>query len=282
MASEYTIDREDAVSVANVIREKAEIEGKLVWPDGWKTAIQGISGGGLNFEVVGGTVRPEKPKENTIWVETDTGITGWIFSGSEPTNMADGSVWFGIAGSSPVSFNALRENEIRIKAASAHQYVSGAFIPVLAKIYQGGVWIPWVLWLYEIGNLFGDLTGGWKCVLSGGTGVRFISGNIEFYIVSSGGRDAAVFTKNRIALKGYTKLCASVTASNHAERFGKFNLGISSTNTEYYPNYVAKSTVTSAGHYQLELDISGIVDDSYYVALSADVSTGYVYKVWAE
>ena len=42
-------------------------------------------GGGapLNFKVVGGT-KPSNPKENTIWVNTDTAITGWHFGAEEP------------------------------------------------------------------------------------------------------------------------------------------------------------------------------------------------------
>lgn len=37
----------------------------------------------LTFEVVGGT-KPSNPKENTIWVDTDTEITGWHFGAEEP------------------------------------------------------------------------------------------------------------------------------------------------------------------------------------------------------
>ena len=39
---------------------------------------------GLNFEIVGGTAEPSNPEENTIWVNTDTNITGWEFSANEP------------------------------------------------------------------------------------------------------------------------------------------------------------------------------------------------------
>lgn len=42
------------------------------------------SGAGLNFKVVGGTTQPSNPSENTIWVNTDKEITGWIFSAKNP------------------------------------------------------------------------------------------------------------------------------------------------------------------------------------------------------
>ena len=41
-------------------------------------------GAGLNFKVVGGTVAPANPKENTIWVNTPNRIAGWIFSNTDP------------------------------------------------------------------------------------------------------------------------------------------------------------------------------------------------------
>ena len=42
------------------------------------------SGAGLNFKVVGGTTQPSNPSENTIWVNTDKEIAGWIFSAKNP------------------------------------------------------------------------------------------------------------------------------------------------------------------------------------------------------
>lgn len=38
----------------------------------------------LNFKVVGGTSAPSNPRENTIWLNTDTEITSWDFSATQP------------------------------------------------------------------------------------------------------------------------------------------------------------------------------------------------------
>lgn len=38
----------------------------------------------LNFEVVGGTAAPADPKENTIWLNTQTGITKWVVATDNP------------------------------------------------------------------------------------------------------------------------------------------------------------------------------------------------------
>lgn len=48
--------------------------------------LEGFGGGSnpLNFKVVGGASAPASPKENTIWVNTDLTITGWVFSDDNP------------------------------------------------------------------------------------------------------------------------------------------------------------------------------------------------------
>ena len=121
------------------------------------------AGGGasLNFKVVGGTSAPASPKENTIWVNTSTAITGWVFSATQPTG-SSGMVWISTGAASTAPFNALKKNNITIYPISAKQYVSGAWADKTAKIYQNGAWANW--WngeLYENGNQFTSVTGGW-------------------------------------------------------------------------------------------------------------------------
>ena len=43
----------------------------------------GSSGAGLNFKVVGNP-QPSSPSENTIWIDTDSEITSWDFSATQP------------------------------------------------------------------------------------------------------------------------------------------------------------------------------------------------------
>ena len=107
------------------------------------------SGGGLNFSVVGGLTQPANPKENTIWVETDVDITSWIFSATEPETPAEGMVWIITGKASAAEFNALKKNSIQVYPISAKQYVSGAWVNVTAKSYQGGEWVDWIEWLFN-------------------------------------------------------------------------------------------------------------------------------------
>ena len=101
----------------------------------------------LNFKVVGGTSEPSNPKENMIWVNTNTAITSYIFSTTQPTGTA-GMVWFRTGKSSTAVFNALKKNNIQIYPASAKQYVSGTWVEKTAKSYQGGKWVDWVEQFY--------------------------------------------------------------------------------------------------------------------------------------
>ena len=100
----------------------------------------GGGGGGMNFKVIGGTVQPENPKENTIWVNTDVEITSWAFSATEPENPVEGMVWIATGTSSTVDFNALKKNCLHVYPISVWQYASGAWAEITAMIYADGTW----------------------------------------------------------------------------------------------------------------------------------------------
>lgn len=124
--------------------------------------IVNASGGGdnLNFKVVGGTTRPSNPKENTIWVNTATEITGWIFHATQPAGV-EGRVWIATGTSSDSKFNALKKNGIVVYPLTVKQYVSGVWTYKDAFIYQSGAWMKLGLYLYNNGNDYTDKTGGW-------------------------------------------------------------------------------------------------------------------------
>lgn len=102
------------------------------------------------------------PKENTIGIITTTAINGWEFAAVEPMEPVEGMVWISTGTSSPVQFNALKKNEIAVYPLSVKQYVSGAWVDKTAKSYQGGKWVDWIVWLYNKGDEFTSLTGGWE------------------------------------------------------------------------------------------------------------------------
>ena len=96
-------------------------------------------GAGLNFAVVGGTTQPASPKENTIWVNTDTAIGGWAFSAAEPT-AAEGLVWILTGTTSPAAFNAAKKETLTVYPQVAKQYIGGKWEPKEVQAYVGGEW----------------------------------------------------------------------------------------------------------------------------------------------
>lgn len=98
-------------------------------------------GAGLNFRVIGGTEQPTAPRENDIWVNTDTEISTWVFSATEPGNPAPGMVWIEVGAESDVGFNALKKNGIGVYPVWVRQYMDGAFADRYAYIFRSGEWV---------------------------------------------------------------------------------------------------------------------------------------------
>lgn len=115
--------------------------------------IMNMVGGGvaLNFKILGGTVQPENPSENTIWVNTDAKITDWVFSASEPENPTEGLLWVANGTDSKATFNALKKGTVYVYPYACKQYVSGAWVRKDAVSYIGGEWKDWGQWIIKDG-----------------------------------------------------------------------------------------------------------------------------------
>lgn len=109
-------------------------------------------GGGLNLKVVGGTTQPASPKENTVWVNTDTAINGYAFSATKPENLAEGMVWFKTASQSNAAINIDKKNTVMLYPTTCKQNISGALVDKTAMIYVNGEWKDWVTYLYNYGK----------------------------------------------------------------------------------------------------------------------------------
>lgn len=188
-----------------------------------RTNTGGGGVGGLNFQVIGGTTAPNNPKENTIWVNTSTKITDWIFSATQPTG-ANGMVWISVGASSPVAFNALKKNNITVYPISAKQYISGAWVDKTAKSYQNGAWVDW--WSGELfinGNQYETFTGGWvrSDYYKGNddnTNIGTLTVENTIYLSTSTGTYCkSVRTSNKIDLTNWKTLKYTVTKYNKGE-----------------------------------------------------------------
>lgn len=128
--------------------------------------IHNMIGGGsasLNFKITGNP-QPASPRDNTIWINTDTPITSWMFNADQPTTPTEGMTWIIVGKSSPAAFNILKKNGIMVYPVSAKQYIGGEWVVKTAKSYQGGEWVEWIPVgaLYYSGNECVDESGGWQ------------------------------------------------------------------------------------------------------------------------
>lgn len=117
-----------------------------------------VGGAVLNFSVVGGTVQPENPKENTIWVDTDTAIGAWMFSAVEPAARADGSalvvgdVWLKVSLTSPTAFNALKKNSIVLCPVACYQWSGNVWTQKDVRVFTAGEWGSVYTYLFDYGE----------------------------------------------------------------------------------------------------------------------------------
>lgn len=124
-------------------------------------------GGGLNLKVVGGATQPTNPRENTIWINTTTDITGYILSPTQPETGTEGLVWLKTADTG-VEINVGKKNAVLLHLASCNIYAGNKWDYIEAHVYRGNIWVQFAF----------------KLVPSEYTAVEYIQGTGTQYIKS--------------------------------------------------------------------------------------------------
>ena len=122
--------------------------------------LSGSGDAALNFEVVGSVVQPNNPKENTIWINTETAIGEWQFSAVEPTTRADGSVlsvgdlWVEFKDIGQPTINIFKKNSVRLSLDSAYQWDGSEWKVKVGQVYLSEGWVPmeFVSYIFKEGN----------------------------------------------------------------------------------------------------------------------------------
>ena len=248
------------------------------------------AGGGasLNFKVVGGTTEPANPSENTIWIDTDTEVTGYVFSATEPAAPVEGMVWISTGTSSPVEFNALKKNGITVYPFSAKQYVGGAWVDKTAKSYQNGAWVEWATYLYNYGTDFIELTGDFSITEESSRGTRTFTKNADsLYLAatgaSGGGTNFTVATAKKIDLTQFNTLCAQIKFTN--TQYCGFALGAHTTNDVFPYDGICYTSISENQNGIISVDVSQLSGSYYvYVGLYGNAANNYgncyVYEVY--
>lgn len=233
------------------------------------------NGGGapLNFKVVGNP-QPTNPRENTIWINTDTAVTGYVFSAAAPSSPTQGMVWIAVGTSSPVEFNALKKNGIQVYPISAKQYVSGAWVGRTAKIYQGGEWHDWMFDLYVDGSEWETRalkpSSGWPHVYTP-TVTKNTDGSTTVSLTVSGEGGGGVWElKNDIDVTNYKSLCikCKVSLPSRTDAGVCAHLAVMHRSTSYWETDAAAiRTLPSENNITTyELDIASL-DGAYDIAV---------------
>jgi hypothetical protein len=225
-------------------------------------------GTSLNFKVVGGTTEPTNPKENMIWVNTSSKITGWYFSATQPEKLEEGELWFKTGNSSEVSFNALKDNTIQVYPSSVKQWVSGELREVVAKTYKNGAWVDW--WngeLYKAGNEYENITGGWQArgwkYDSGCSGLEPKLEKSDSYMVvgttGSGIQSGIVEIAKDFDFTKYTKITVNVSGfPNVTDNTNRNMFIVYNRNATYPTSKVASLLIKSFKNGDNVLDISNV------------------------
>jgi hypothetical protein len=235
----------------------------------------GGSGGGSAFMIVGGTTRPAKAAQNTIWLNTVVEITSYVLSASEPKNLVNGMAWVTIGDSGSIKIaSPVGGNWITVYPLSAKQYISGAWEDVEVKSYQNGEWVDW--WageLYDSGNEFETVTGGWvalalKQTSSGNASKPTITRNADSLVMDNSSTNYSggiVYTAKKIDIKGRSNLVFT-GVSNVAQKDRAALTIWSAIGATQADNVVANVALpTTEG--SVSIDISAL-DGSYYVGFA--------------
>lgn len=211
----------------------------------------------LNFKIVGTTIEPVNPIENTIWVNTEK-MTNWSFNVSEPENPTDGDVWFCVGTVSPISFNVLKKNNIVIYPIYAQQYSLDKWCDVNVKIYQNNGWVDFpnkVLYLLKDGNQYIDITGGWSGI---DADLPVLTGSVHLPEEQVGvGGKLETITGKKIDFTDYNLL--SITVDYIANSLTVFLINDSNTNvaTKVF------NDINTSTPIDVTMDISNISSECY-------------------
>lgn len=220
---------------------------------------RGGAGAGLNFKVVGGTTQPENPKENTIWINTSTEITSWVFDSNEPTNPVTGMVWITNGTLSNVEINCIKDNAVMVYPLSTKQYID-AWSDVPALIYMDGKWSEFGKFFYHPTNQY---IGQWipTAYKPSGSVSTPVKHNIEFSdgelrYVGAGSGTGMIYNDTLIDFSGLTKLTAVV--SNDGNSYVLPYMIVTDQIKEGYTSIAEKSFNASGNTETIEIPLTNI------------------------
>lgn len=128
--------------------------------------IMRVGGGGgkagIDLTVVGGTTQPENPKNNTIWVKTETDIGTAYLAPTAPENPAVGDVWIntgiryditGKTATSAKTISVLENPFLEINVFQITQWDGSTWNWKDGGVYANSEWTEMALYIFWYGQL---------------------------------------------------------------------------------------------------------------------------------
>lgn len=246
-----------------------------------------FSGGGgsnpLNFKVVGGTTAPANPKENTIWANTDTAISSWAFSATQPDAPAEGMVWITTGAASPNAFNALKKNTLHVYPTTLHQHIGGVWIFKTAKVYKDGVWNE----IMDLAPYFFKSGIGWVADFEATLLANCTMDSEGIHIPGGGSGRHGLISKNKITVTGVNTLYVRLKHNGYiGDANNGFYIGLSNETTIEWPSQYWTSYVKVRDNYQdwtdVKLSIPGGIGSKYLKMFSYMANEVEISDIWVE
>lgn len=224
----------------------------------------------LNFRVYTAVSLPSTGAENDICVISHIPMKNWIMSPNKPsgTPRTDGDVWIQYSVNGETR-NVLKNSAMLIALIKAYQYADGVWtcMPVVSR--QNGVWADHIVYLYDDGEEFTDLTGGWKIDItpassswSKGSGTK---NEDSIFLSCEAMQEIAAVTANKIDVTNLNTIFVKVDVCTLTGTNSNGWFGI--TDKASGNNYVTQVCIKNAGNFAVDVsDISG----KYYVFVRAD------------
>lgn len=266
MAHEYSVNQTDLIAVADAIRTKSETTDALVFPAGFVTAIEGITGGG-GISVSAYATEDDLPsdaEDGTIAVISTTAVGNVYVQGEEPNEAQEGDVWILFAANGTLP--AVGGNVI-IYPQRAYQYTDGAWTAVAMKVYKDGTWVDATadVVIYTPSNEAEEITGGWYAASA--TGLTKNTNGMEIY-------SGFVSTALKIDLTHYSLLKVDVRCRSGANSY----VGIGTTPTAFVAS--TETGKDESTYFTRVVDLEAVTGEYYILIQSRSSSTAtYVSKV---
>ena len=230
-----------------------------------------------NYKIVGDITAPSSPTHNTIWVNTDTIITGHTFRRDVPSDPYQGLLWIKMFDKNTDSFSISRTHTVMVYPIYAKLYDNGAWKSVTAKRYDTDNYVEW--W---DGELFtaDDMTGGWTFVwndqASNNPPPTFTGNNI----ITPGGyaTRAVLMTVNMIDLTGWDTLYFDLLPTSSGISGSTVSIGIWERKSPKLSSAVASKSYSVQENWGVEYNAEWMIDVSqfdglYYVGIGVENDT---------